>query len=107
MSSPVSELVAQRDALERKIRALESAAKAEAISAVRELMEEYGLTVADLATKTSARSTPKSSAATRRKVAAKFRDPVIGVTWWSGRGLKPRWLSAALGDGKKIEDFAI
>ena len=106
MSSPVSELVAQRDALERKIRALESEAKAEAISAVRELMEEYELTVADLATKTSARSTPKSTANTGRKIAAKYRDPVSGMTW-SGRGLKPRWLSAALGDGNKIEDFSI
>ena len=106
MSSSVSELVAQRDALERKIRALESAAKAEAISAVQKLMAEYGLTVADLAAKISARSAPKSTATAGRKIAAKYRDPVSGLTW-SGRGLKPRWLSAALGDGKSVEDFSI
>jgi DNA-binding protein H-NS len=26
---------------------------------------------------------------------------------WAGRGLKPRWLAAALKSGKKIEDFSI
>jgi DNA-binding protein H-NS len=40
-----------------------------------------------------------------RKVAAKYRGP--GGATWSGRGLKPRWLSAELTAGKKIEDFLI
>ncbi len=40
-----------------------------------------------------------------KKVPAKYRGPK-GVTW-SGRGLKPRWLTAELKKGKKLEDFAI
>jgi DNA-binding protein H-NS len=40
-----------------------------------------------------------------RKVAAKYRGP-SGETW-SGRGLKPRWLVAAIKGGKKLEDFLI
>ena len=40
------------------------------------------------------------------EVAAKFKDPETGASW-SGRGLQPKWLKAALADGKKIEDFAV
>lgn len=40
-----------------------------------------------------------------RKVAPKYRGP-NGETW-TGRGLKPKWLAAALKDGKKIEAFLI
>jgi DNA-binding protein H-NS len=41
----------------------------------------------------------------RKKVAAKYRGPK-GETW-AGRGLKPRWLTAELKKGKKLESFAI
>jgi DNA-binding protein H-NS len=40
-----------------------------------------------------------------RKVAAKYRGP-SGETW-AGRGAKPRWLVAAIKEGKKLEDFLI
>jgi DNA-binding protein H-NS len=40
-----------------------------------------------------------------KKVAPKYRGP--GGETWSGRGLKPKWLAAALTGGKKIEDFLI
>src|SRR5262249_23655037 len=40
-------------------------------------------------------------------VAPKYRNPENSSETWAGRGLKPRWLVAALKSGKKIEDFAI
>jgi DNA-binding protein H-NS len=40
-------------------------------------------------------------------VAAKYRNPENPSETWAGRGLKPRWLTAAIRSGKKIEDFAI
>lgn len=40
-----------------------------------------------------------------RKVAPKYRSP-DGDTW-AGRGATPRWLKAAIKEGKKLEDFAI
>jgi DNA-binding protein H-NS len=40
-------------------------------------------------------------------VAAKYRNPENPSETWAGRGLKPRWLAAALKGGGKIEDFAI
>ena len=39
------------------------------------------------------------------KVAAKYRGP-DGETW-AGRGARPRWLVAAIKEGKKLEDFLI
>jgi DNA-binding protein H-NS len=42
---------------------------------------------------------------TIRKVAPKYRGP-NGETW-SGRGLKPRWLIAAMNEGKELQDFLI
>jgi DNA-binding protein H-NS len=40
------------------------------------------------------------------KVKPKYRDPKTGDTW-AGRGVQPRWLTAALKTGKKIEDYLI
>ena len=40
-----------------------------------------------------------------KKVPPKYRDR-SGNTW-AGRGAKPRWLVAAIKEGKKLEDFAI
>jgi DNA-binding protein H-NS len=48
--------------------------------------------------------------APRRKyprVFPKFRNPQIPSETWSGRGKQPRWLSAALKTGRKIEEFVI
>ena len=45
------------------------------------------------------------SALKGRKVPAKYRGP-SGETW-AGRGARPRWLVAAIKDGKKIDDFLI
>jgi DNA-binding protein H-NS len=39
------------------------------------------------------------------KVKPKYKDGA-GNTW-TGRGMKPRWLTAAIAAGKKLEDFAI
>jgi DNA-binding protein H-NS len=43
----------------------------------------------------------------RGAVAPKYRNPENPAETWAGRGLKPRWLTAAIKGGKTIEDFAI
>ena len=51
-------------------------------------------------------STPRE----RRKyprVYPKFQNPEEPSETWSGRGKQPRWLSAALKTGHKIEEFMI
>jgi DNA-binding protein H-NS len=41
------------------------------------------------------------------KVSPKYRNPDEPSETWSGRGKRPRWLTAALLTGHKIEDFVI
>jgi DNA-binding protein H-NS len=43
-----------------------------------------------------------------RKLPVRFRNPKNRKETWAGRGLKPRWLVAALkGKKKKLADFAV
>jgi len=102
----LQEMIAQKEALEKKIEEATSQGRNEAITQVKALMAEHGLKVSDLGGK--AGSAPKSTgkAKTGAKVAAKYRNTTTGETW-SGRGLQPRWLKAALANGKKIEDFSV
>jgi DNA-binding protein H-NS len=103
MSTPsIQDLLAQKAALEKQIAEAQRSARADAIAKVKSLMAEYGLTAADLAGRAPA--APKTE--TGKKVAAKYRDPASGQTW-SGRGLKPKWLQAALVAGKSLTDFTI
>jgi DNA-binding protein H-NS len=103
----LQELMAQKEALERQIDQTRNQARSEAIEKVRALMAEYGLTAADLGGKAAAKSARKPKAAgTGAKVAAKYRNASTGETW-SGRGLQPRWLKAALASGRKLTDFAV
>jgi DNA-binding protein H-NS len=57
------------------------------------------------APKSSSTKATKKRANKRAPVPAKYRDDQ-GNTW-SGRGSQPRWLTAALEGGKKLESFAI
>lgn len=42
-----------------------------------------------------------------KKLPALYRNPKKRSETWAGRGNKPRWLAAALKQGKKLESFAI
>ena len=53
----------------------------------------------------SADSRGRGSSLKGKKVPAKYRDKAGNA--WAGRGAKPRWLVAAIKEGKKLEDFAI
>jgi DNA-binding protein H-NS len=43
----------------------------------------------------------------RGAVPPKYRNPENPAETWAGRGLKPRWLAAALKSGAKLDDFVI
>jgi DNA-binding protein H-NS len=101
MATTLSELMARKESLEREIRDVRLTEKAKAVAQVRALMATHGLTASDVD-----QGTTMQRGVGKSKVPPKFRDPETGVTW-SGRGLKPKWLSAALGNGKTLADFAI
>jgi DNA-binding protein H-NS len=97
----------QADALAREIAQARRDERAGAIAQVRALMAEHGLSLQDL----SARA-PRGPGGAKKgglagsKVAVKYRNATTGDSW-TGRGLKPKWLSAALASGKKLEEFAV
>ena len=103
--SNLADLIAQKAALEQQIAEARRAARAGAIAQIKSLMAEHGLTLADLGGKAVA---PAPAGGPRKggKVPAKYRDPETGSTW-SGRGLHPKWLRAALARGRKLSDFAL
>lgn len=98
------ELLAQKAALDKKISEVQHEERSHAITKVKSLMAEYGLTLADLGTRAA---TPRrSGGGGGKKVPAKYRNAVTGETW-SGRGLKPNWLKAAINSGRSLADFSI
>ncbi|MEY4909294.1 MAG: hypothetical protein RL260_3012 [Pseudomonadota bacterium] len=113
--STYQELIAQKAELDRLQADLDKQIaetlrneRAGVISQIKALMAENGLTAADLGSARPGRP-PKIGIAepgTTRKVAAKYRDPNTGETW-SGRGLKPKWLSAAIENGHNLTDFSV
>ena len=83
-----------------------AAAKAEhrtkAIAEVKAVMAEHGLTLADVG---GALSAVKAAGKKTGPVAPKYRN-TAGDTW-TGRGMKPKWLTAALANGMSIAEFKI
>jgi len=96
----LTELLAQKVALEKQIAQTQRDEREKAIAQIRTLMTEYGLTATDLGKR------PPKKPGAGGKVAAKYRNKATGEAW-SGRGLQPRWLKAALAGGKKLADFAV
>jgi DNA-binding protein H-NS len=100
----LQELLAQKAALDKQIAETQRQERTDAIAKVKSLMAEYGLSAADIVSKTN--SAPRASATSGKKVAPKYRNPETGETW-TGRGLQPNWLKSALASGKKLADFTL
>ena len=98
----LNELLAQKAALEKQIIETQREERSAAIAQIKALMAQHGLSLADI----GGRSPAPQVKAGGSKVAAKYRDPATGTTW-SGRGLQPKWLKAALEAGRSLSDFAI
>ncbi len=101
----LQELLTQQAELERKITELQREQRANAIAEVRSIMTEFGITAADLGSRATG---PRSATVPKppSKVAVKYRNAATGETW-TGRGLQPKWLRAALANGAKIDDFTV
>jgi len=84
------ELLMQREALEAQINDARDRELSDAVSRVRGLIEEFGLTAADVFP--PSRGARATSSAKGGKVAAKYRDPATGATW-TGRGKAPKWIA--------------
>ncbi|NCA71160.1 MAG: H-NS histone family protein [Sphingobacteriia bacterium] len=88
----LSELLAQKEEIERQIRALRKEERRDAITEAKRLIAEYELTPEQL-------FAPSRSG--KAQLPPKYIDPDTGKTW-SGKGRVPGWL-----DGKNRDDFLI
>jgi len=102
MATTLKDLLAQREVLEAKITELRAAEISEAKAKIHALIAEYGFTQQDIFAGKSSTKAPKSATT---KVAAKYKGP-NGETY-SGRGLKPRWLSELIAAGHSKDEYLI
>ena len=101
--STLKELLDRKAALDKEIESTRKQEHANAIEKVLALMQEYGLTISDISNKAPVRA---ASSTKGGKVAAKYRNKATGETW-SGRGLQPKWLKAALSAGHQLSEFTV
>ena len=102
----LNDLLAQKAALEKQIMEAQREERSGALAEVRSLMAQHGLSMADLGSNRAAAAAPRRNGTSTGKVAAKYRNPDTGDTW-SGRGLQPKWLKAAMAGGRTLADFTI
>ena len=93
----LADLIKQKEALEAQIANTRQSELTDAISKVKALVAEHGLTQKDVFG--GSKVAKKSSGG--GKVAAKYRDPSSGQTW-TGRGKAPKWI-----DGQDRSKFQI
>jgi len=94
--STYKELLQERVALESRIEQARQREISQAVSQVRALVAEFGLTAQDVFPAGKTRSSTAGN-----KVAPKYRDPATGNTW-TGRGTAPKWI-----DGQDRTQFLI
>jgi DNA-binding protein H-NS len=73
----------------------------ELFGSARPAREKTGVPAA--AKKTTARKSNQKGS----KVEPKYRNPANPAETWAGRGMPPKWMSAELAKGRKLEDFLI
>lgn len=110
LQKQISELQAEAEKIRQK-------EVAEVIGRIRQAIDHYGLTAADLGFGKGAEKSPKAVPQGRRKPGRKagvrpaagagtlYRDEA-GHTW-AGRGKRPKWLHEALAAGRTLEDFKV
>lgn len=82
--------------LQAKAEQARRAEVAEAKAQIQAIMNEYGLTLADIGN-----DSKKAAKVPRKPVEIKYKDPVTGETW-TGRGRAPKWL-----EGKNRSDYLV
>ncbi|MCA2011880.1 H-NS histone family protein [Cereibacter sphaeroides] len=71
----------------------------QAVAEVEAFARERGISLSDLSELSGKRK--------RKPAAPKYANPADQEQTWTGRGRRPRWVEAALNEGKSLEDLAI
>jgi DNA-binding protein H-NS len=103
VAAQLAKLRKDREALEKREKALLAKTNDKVLSKIVTLAKEAGLTAADIAKALGANKSTKSAKITRavkkgalagKKVAAKYRNPANPEQTWTGRGVSPSWVQA-------------
>jgi DNA-binding protein H-NS len=121
MSKTYAEIAKQIEVLKRDAEKARRKEVVGVISRIREAIDAYGLTAADLgfgggsssrvkpaANKPApAKKTrgPRAAKAAKAPAEVKYRNEAGGT--WGGRGKRPQWLRDALAAGKQLSDFEV
>lgn len=102
------ELMAQIEALQRQAEEVRQAEIAGVIAEIKQKIRDYDLTAADLgfSKAVTAKNEPVSRSDRRAAVRPKYQDPASGKTW-TGRGVMPKWMKAAVDAGRNRDEFLI
>ena len=105
--SEYHEIQAQIAELQRRADAIRASERTTAIANIKSLMAMFEISASELSREIdeSPRARTHKTKAHVQKVAPKYRD--IAGNEWSGRGLQPRWLKAAIANGMSAESFLI
>ena len=111
--SEYQKLQAQIAQLQRKSDELFAVDRQVAISTVLQLVADFRLSAKDLGLsgggKAAGDSSPVGARGTGKrltvKVPVKYRD--TAGNGWTGRGIQPKWLRAALAAGQTLESFLV
>lgn len=102
-------LRAQAAALEAQAAEQKQAARAGVLAQLKATIAEHGFSAAELGIKggkaASSAKTGRGHPSAGKKVEAKYKD--ASGNSWTGRGVKPRWLSLAMAGGATLDSFKI
>jgi DNA-binding protein H-NS len=97
------QIIDEIESLKKQAEEIRQAEVQAVIARMREAIDFYGLSAADLGFSSTSQVSRSRSDSSER--VPKYRDAHGNV--WSGRGPRPKWLREAIAAGKKKEDFAI
>ena len=75
------------------------------IAEIKGRMAEYGIYASDLSDDSSQHPMKRAKPANAKGV-PKYKDAKTGKTW-TGKGRHPEWVTAALAEGKTLDDLVI
>lgn len=105
----LSELEAQIAELTAKADQMRLEQHSKAVADAQAIINSFNLKASDLVFSSGKDKSEKSaksvSLKSTKKAEIKYRDN--NGNGWSGRGLKPRWLTAELESGKSLSDFLV
>lgn len=112
----VPELRRLQGRLETEIRRRDETARRDVLKQFKKIAAEHGVSLDDVLADAPAKSAPKAAPRSRKKAASptkgkrvpmKYRHPEDPKSGWTGRGRKPRWVEAWLGEGKSLDALLI